>query len=147
MIKNGNILNVKHGIICHQVNCMGKMGAGLALDIRKKWPVVYNDYIEAFKEGKLFLGNVIISNITDSHLYVASLCGQYYYGYNRRTKYTVYTAIRSSLKKIKKISTNKGLTVYIPKNMGCGLADGNWSIIYKIINEEISNAIIVRKDN
>ena len=139
-----DILNVKHGIICHQVNCKGKMGAGLALDIRKKWPIVYENYMNAFKEGKLFLGNVIISTIVYSRLYVGNICGQYYYG--RKGKYTVYTAIRSGLKYINKISWNKGLTVYIPKNMGCGLAGGDWSIVYKIIEEEIPNAIIVRKD-
>ena len=139
-----DILNVKHGIICHQVNCKGKMGAGLALDIRKKWPIVYKDYMNAFKEGELFLGNVILSTIIEVNLYVVNLCGQYYYG--RKGNYTTYTAIRSGLEKIKKFSIYRGLTVYIPKNMGCGLAGGDWSIVYKIIEEEIPNAIIVRKD-
>jgi len=141
---NNDILIVKQGIICHQVNCRGKMGAGIALSIRKKWPIVYNEYINAFKKGELSLGNVILSKI-NSHLYVANLCGQYYYG--RKGKYTEYIAIRTCLKYINKISWNKGLTIYIPKNMGCGLAGGDWSIIYKIIEEEIPNAIIVRKDN
>ena len=31
-------------IICQQVNCMGVMGAGLAAQIRRKWPNVYNEY-------------------------------------------------------------------------------------------------------
>ena len=31
-------------IICQQVNCAGVMGAGLAKQIRAKYPVVYSEY-------------------------------------------------------------------------------------------------------
>jgi hypothetical protein len=33
-------------IICHIVNDIGVMGAGIALSIRKKWPIAYNKYSE-----------------------------------------------------------------------------------------------------
>ncbi len=36
-IINGNLLEVKKGIIAHQCNCKGVMGAGIALQIKKKW--------------------------------------------------------------------------------------------------------------
>ena len=51
-----DLLKIDNGIICHQVNAMGKMGAGIALSIRKKWPVVYNDYMIAYKNNQLQLG-------------------------------------------------------------------------------------------
>ena len=45
---NGNILTFperdEDTIICHQVNCKGVMGAGLAKQIRDKWPVVFDEY-------------------------------------------------------------------------------------------------------
>ena len=46
MIKtvNGNILEATEDIICHQVNCQGVMGSGLAKQIRSKWPSVFADY-------------------------------------------------------------------------------------------------------
>ncbi len=31
-------------IVCHQVNCKGVMGAGLALQIKNKFPMVYKNY-------------------------------------------------------------------------------------------------------
>jgi len=40
----GDILKVKSGFIVHQVNCQKVMGGGLALAIRKKWPIVYERY-------------------------------------------------------------------------------------------------------
>jgi len=43
-IINRDLLTIESGIIAHQVNCQGKMGAGLALKIRKKYPQVYEYY-------------------------------------------------------------------------------------------------------
>ena len=40
----GNLLNSDCDYICHQVNCMGKMGSGIAKQIRIKWPEVYIAY-------------------------------------------------------------------------------------------------------
>ena len=34
--KNGDILEAEEKIICHQTNCLGIMGAGLALQIARK---------------------------------------------------------------------------------------------------------------
>ena len=31
-------------VVCHQVNCQGVMGAGLAAQIRRMFPGVYDDY-------------------------------------------------------------------------------------------------------
>jgi O-acetyl-ADP-ribose deacetylase (regulator of RNase III) len=138
---DGDILQVKLGIMCHQVNCMGKMGAGIALKIRKKWPIVYKDYMDAYEEGKLHLGEVILSTIQPAELYVANLCGQYYYG--RDKKQTDYNAVRECLIKVNSMAHEKGLEVYIPKNMGCALAGGNWNVVSKIIEEVFSDVIIV----
>ena len=38
---NGNLLDVQQGIIVHQVNCRKVAGAGLAKQIREKWPEWY----------------------------------------------------------------------------------------------------------
>ena len=137
----GNILNVKHGIICHQVNCKGKMGAGIALSIRNKWPVVYQDYINAYNQNQLIPGEVILSTIEPHQLYVANLCGQLYYG--RDKKYTIYSAVKECLIEVNKISNKLGLLVYIPKGMGCSLAGGDWNIVFDIIEKYIPTATIV----
>jgi len=142
---NGDILKVQFGIICHQVNCMGKMGAGIALKIRKKWPIVYEDYIEAYNINQLYLGEVILSIIQPGELYIANLCGQYNYGTNKR--YTEYKAIEKCLMKVSAISNETGLQVYIPKNMGCALAGGNWDIVEGLIKDILHDAVIVNYIN
>lgn len=141
IIIDGNILNIKFGIVCHQVNCMGKMGAGIALKIRKKWPIVYEDYMRAYRDRKLIPGEVILSEIRPVELYVANLCGQLNYGHNKR--YTIYKAVEKCLIKVNELSNSLGLQVYIPKGMGCSLAGGNWDIVSKMIEEFLPNTMIV----
>jgi len=78
MIKiiEGNILNAKEDIICHQVNCKKVMGSGLAKQIRDKYPNVYEEYVnlinwakEEYKRGfskkKSLLGSIQFVNCSD----------------------------------------------------------------------------------
>ena len=37
-------------IICHQVNCQGKMGSGVAKRIRNAYPIVYTNYMKKCEE-------------------------------------------------------------------------------------------------
>lgn len=65
MIKTveGNILDAEEDIICHQVNCKGVMGAGLAKQIKSKYPNVYKDYKRLCAEqGDDLLSSVQISS-------------------------------------------------------------------------------------
>ena len=41
---NGDLLEADSTFICHQVNCRGVMGSGVAKAIRDKYPEVYTQY-------------------------------------------------------------------------------------------------------
>ena len=56
-IINGNIFDGNEDIICHQTNCLGIMGGGIALQVKKLYPNVYNEYsnlCKDYKENPLF---------------------------------------------------------------------------------------------
>ena len=40
----GNLLDSSAKYICHQVNCKGVMGSGVAKQIKEKWPSVFRRY-------------------------------------------------------------------------------------------------------
>ena len=136
-----DILNVKKGIIVHQVNCRGVMGAGLALQLRKKWPKVYEDYIKIHRDVGLSLGMVIYSKVEDG-LYVASLCGQQDYGAKPGYCYTDYAAVDLGFTNIAMKDLGK---VHIPYLMSCGLAGGTWSEILRIVNVRVPDVVIVQR--
>ena len=143
---NGNITDVTSGFVCHQVNCQGVMGAGVALAIRRKWKAVYPTYREAHRNGNLQLGNVIYV-VVGPGLIVANLCGQNRYG--RTGVYTDYEALHKAIHHISetRIAAVKQvgiqIPVYFPNGMGCRLAGGNWDIVIKIIGKYIPDAKIV----
>lgn len=147
-----NILEIEKGLICHQVNCKGVMGAGLAFSIRRKWPYVYDAYRYAFKKNQLKLGFVQIASVDnlkfsqmvsiDAGIMVANLCGQD--GYGRGKRYTDYRALRTCLQAVARFNSISIPAIYIPYKMGCGYAGGDWNIVEKIIEEEIPDAIICK---
>jgi O-acetyl-ADP-ribose deacetylase (regulator of RNase III) len=138
----GDITKIDKGIICHQVNCQGKMGAGVALQIRQAFPLAYQQYMASYQAGQLQLGNVVYCKMNDQ-LVVAHLCGQYYYG--RDKQYTDYVALDKALRNVHIFSFSTRLVPYIPFKMGCSLAGGNWNIVNTMIEKLVPNAIIVQK--
>ena len=44
VIKEGNVFDSDAKIICHQVNCQGVMGSGVAKEVRERYPKVYEKY-------------------------------------------------------------------------------------------------------
>ena len=77
---SGDILNSGATIICHQVNCMGVMGSGLALQIKNKFPEVFGDYWNAVNllNNECF-GGCLVSKRNDGQGYIANLFSQYFY--------------------------------------------------------------------
>lgn len=135
-----DILTIAKGLIVHQVNCKAKMGSGLALQIRNKYPEVYDRYIK----DPPFLGTVQIVYVTDE-LAVVNLAGQYDYG--RDKQHTDYVAVERAMLQLSRMHIGENDTnIYIPFNMGCGLGGGDWKIYSAIIEKCIPKAIICKKE-
>lgn len=98
----GDLLKVKRGIICHQVNCKYVMGAGLAAQIRKAYPEHYSDYMSRYAH----LGGLCITQI-NSDLYVIGIYGQDSYGRN---------GLYQTMQPLKK---DCALFPFLPKKRGC----------------------------
>ena len=131
-----DILSVEDGIICHQVNCMKVMGAGLALEIKNKWPKVYREYMtKSWRLGDCQLIEV------NSNLFIANLAGQLEVGKGVQTN---YVSLGNALSKLNNFAMTRKLQVYIPHGIGCGLAGGDWNVVSKIIKQEVPNAIICK---
>jgi O-acetyl-ADP-ribose deacetylase (regulator of RNase III) len=72
ILVNGDLLTTPINIIAHQVNCMGVMGAGLALQIKNKFEWAYQDYCEALqRNGADYMFGK--SQITIGECYICSL--------------------------------------------------------------------------
>ncbi len=126
---NGNILNSGADIICHQVNCQGAMGAGLAKQIRQRWPKAYEDYIKFCGLSSPYdkLGKVKLTEAARGK-YIAHIFAQLNYG-RKRLCYTNYDALHHGFEYLARLQHEKGLRVALPYGIGCGLAGGDWGIV------------------
>ena len=131
--KTGNVLDAQTDIIAHQVNCQGVMGAGLAKQVRNKYPQAYREYQEEcmFEHTINLLGKCQLIKVDDSK-WIANLFGQDDYGRDKR--YTNYEAIYTALSDLAVQMLDNGMeSVAIPYKMSCGLAGGDWNIILAMI--------------
>lgn len=145
----GDILDAKHGIIGHQVNCRMVMGAGLAKQIREKYPMVFSEYQEVMGATPFHarLGKCQIVQVGPD-LYVANLFGQADFAPSG-IRHTSYNALSMALHglydwRTKNFKTEADMPIYLPFGLGSGLARGDWAVIQELINSAVPNAIIVK---
>ncbi len=137
---NGNLLDFPNGInvISHCANCQGVMSAGIAAQIKKRYPKAYEAdkkyHIASVNLGVGQLGGYSAADVGDGKI-VVNLYGQD--GYGTATRQLNYEAIYKSMETVAKNMGQKPHSSYIigfPYGMGCGLAGGNWTIIESMIN-------------
>ena len=134
------LFGIKSGILCQQVNCQNKMGAGLAKAIMEQYPAVAREYHKAFlqySKEELF-GKVQIVPVEKS-LYVANLFTQFDYG-NPKKSGKIYTDEDKLIEAICKVlraaknfqpkDTAGRFPVFVPYEIGCGYGGGNWNSIW-----------------
>lgn len=147
-VKDGDLFSATEGIICHQVNCKGVMGRGVAKTFKQVFPENYELYKEACNNainstdllGKLiFLGE-------DDNKYSCSMFAQDDY-HNRSVCNTNYEAFRSCCKAIAHtadaISSSHKVTINMPYKIGCGLGGGDWDVVLRILWEEFGDYNVI----
>ena len=132
-LRTGDILTYEGKYILQGVNTVGVMGnpekgtGGLALQIRQKYPKVY----EVFKTKNLKLGDafgVECDPHTILNIATQSRLGRWQKPFN-------YTAFTIGLSKIDKAISGP---VAMPP-IGCGLGGGDWSKVQEIIEKTCKN--------
>lgn len=145
--KKGNLLNSTCNIICHQVNCQGVMSAGIAKQIRDRFPLCYENYREFVKRNgkEKCLGDVYFYQAWNDTI-IANMFSQFHY-LPRGMRHTDYDAFRSCCGYIKQFLNFDNFNSYdhvrqirigFPYGIGCGLGGGDWEVIKGIIEEEFS---------
>ena len=119
------------------------MGSGLALQIRKKWPIVYDKYVEdckPFKETPNKLLGHVQDLMVESNIIIANCYGQVYP--SRNGVMTDYNAWDKILDKLNDLTNYFSLDLHFPYMIGCGLAGGDWNIMSEKIERHFKDSKI-----
>lgn len=145
-----DILTIERGVLVHQVNCSGVMGAGLAKKIANKWPMVKDDYLAHCRLiAPADLPGITIRTEVAANLFVVSAFGQLNYGRAPGKCYTNYRALAIAFAAIQEANQQRELApaplpVHLPHGIGCGLAGGDWHVVSALIEQELPDAVICR---
>ncbi len=137
MIKEakGNLLEANEDIIAHQVNCIGVMGAGVSKQIKKELlsKEQFSEYRTLCKMfGSNLLGSIQKLNLQNGQ-YLVNLFGEDVpTGKNQDTD---YDALKTALAKLCIFAESENLSIALPGYLGCGLAGGDWEIVWNMIHE------------
>lgn len=149
-----DILALKsNAIIVHGVNTLGKMGRGIALDIRNKYPFIYDDYRKRcayYAENNLtrdILGSTCFYTLDeDSDLLLVNLYSQLTIG--RTGRHASELAIHDGLYVVADYINGMQayeIQIYMPK-IGCTNGGLNWEDdvlpMVQLVDEEFDSKVI-----
>lgn len=152
MIKviDGDLFNTKAKFICHQVNCQKRMGSGVALQVKNKYPHVYKEYCKVASPE--MLGKVQIIPINEKYLgydcgslvvpyteqWICNMFAQDKYGYDGKL-YTDLAALRDCFSymnaRVMEKNNNCGAMIAMPWKIGCCRGGADWKEVYNMIDE------------
>ena len=146
----GNLLESNANLICHQVNCLGVMGSGVALQIKNKWPIVFAEYRNLWEKYKnnipYLLGmaqKVYLkeeSEFNQDPMYVINMFAQINYGKNEKfTNYEAFYQCLETIDSIAELNFKRPPLIAFPYKIGCDRGGANWEIIYKMIKVVLKN--------
>ena len=157
-IIDGDLFNTDAKFIVHQVNCMGKMGSGVALQVKNKFPHVYKHYKELCetvdKDG--LLGKLQIVPIKPKYdgydcgsiavpyteQWICNVFAQSNYGYDGK-QYTSINALEKCFRKLYGLTLEKNnnynAKIAMPYKIGCCRGGADWNEVYAMIDKIFVN--------
>lgn len=121
-------------VIIHGCNCMCTMGAGIAKSIKREFPEAYEADRQTEAGSKDKLGSFSYASVERAGHTITIVNAYTQYHWRGRGVRVNYEALRSVMQQVK--TEFSGLRIGYPK-IGAGLARGDWTIISKIIDEEL----------
>jgi len=128
-------LSGEFDVIIHGCNCFCSMGAGIAQQIRKAFPLAFQADLETGSGNRTKLGTYSSTIVKSSKKPLTIINGYTQYHYSGSRVLADYDAIAVLFSQVKMIFSGK--KIGYPR-IGAGLAGGDWEKICKIIDHQLT---------
>ncbi len=112
----------------HGCNCAGAMGAGIAIEFKRRWPRMFEEFRARCEDGRFGLGDVFVWSEGEHTIF--NLGTQEHW-----RKKAQLPALARSLVKMTELAAHAGIErVGLPR-IGAGLGGLDWPRVRKVITE------------
>lgn len=135
----------------HGCNAQGRMGSGIAKIIRDEWDVVYDDYRFVYQTHGLNVGDGIIVEVLPNVYIVNAVTQEFYRGFvkpdGEKCPNDMLFVDYDAISKVFSDLSDAIITEFVGEAeihfplIGAGLANGDWEIIKKRIDEAVDDRI------
>lgn len=126
-----DIFRVHADVICCTVNCVGVMGAGLALDFKKEFPHLEPIYKRLLKDDTLKIGSTCIVMMSNPyHQAIALVPTKLHWRQPSTVEY-----VTSAYESLHQGMINLELKSVAVPPLGCGLGGLNWKEIKPLLQQ------------
>lgn len=128
--------------LAHGCNCAGAMGKGIALEFRRRWPAMFEEYKRRCCTGEFKLGDVFMWQAGDQTIFNLGTQRSW------RTKAELW-AIDASVRQMTELAEECGIFAVGLPRIGAGLGGLKWqeveAVLEKIAAQSNVRLIIVAK--
>lgn len=133
--KRGNLLEADVEALVNTVNTEGVMGKGMALQFKKAFPEMFEEYRKACKAGEVMIGvmHVFRRNSLAGPRYIINFPTKKQWREPSRLEY-IQAGLDALAEEIKKLNIQ---SIAIPP-LGCGFGGLNWKDVYPLIEKNLN---------
>lgn len=136
-VVQGDIFSTHLNAIAHGVNCQGVMGAGIALEVKRRYPEAYNGYVRYLNRYDpmqyIAIGTMYPYPVPGTNLHILNCFTQVDTAKQRGEVAISYQAIFTSFSVAGVYCKENGIKELAVPQVGAGLGGGEWKIIYQLI--------------
>lgn len=134
--KQGNLFEDEAEAFVNAVNLVGVMGAGIALQFKKRYPEMFKDYKKQCKAGKLALGTMhVYKRKEENPKYIINFPTLYHWKDKSKLK-DIKQGLEDLLTVVKK---KKIKSIAIPA-LGCGVGGLEWREVKQVIENTFKDS-------
>lgn len=129
----GDLFDTTAEAIGHGINCQGSMGAGIAAEFRRRYPVMYEVYKRRCAEGRVFPGSMFCYKATDK--WVFNIASQDRPGPDARLNWLA-RGLHSALEECDELGVH---TLALPR-IGAGIGGLAWVDVKAVLQFEATES-------
>jgi O-acetyl-ADP-ribose deacetylase (regulator of RNase III) len=128
----GNLFDMPADILVNAVNCVGVMGAGVALAFKQRYPGMFRDYQRACRDGRVRPGRLHVWQ-SPTGMHIVNLPTKRHWRDASR-----YDDVEAGLDALRAYLQSLGpVTVALPA-LGCGRGGLDWTCVSQLISQTLT---------